>query len=103
MSSFFDGRGSETPYLEGVWRGWAGSDYAPVCPASDRWHLLFLKQTGKVNVTVEGPLTKATPVSQAEGTEWFGITLQLGVFRPSVPIGNLLCRGWWHSPLSRQL
>jgi len=39
---------------------------------------------------VEGPLTKATPVSQAEGTEWFGITFQPGTFLPSVSIRNLL-------------
>ena len=90
MSSLFEGRGSESPYIEAVWRGRAGSEYAPVCPASNRWHLLFLRQNGRVNVSVEGPLTKATPVTQAEGTEWFGVTFQPGTFLPSVPIRNLL-------------
>ncbi len=90
MNSLFEGRGSESPYIEAVWRGRAGSDYAPVCPASDRWHLLFLRQNGKVKVSVEGPLTKATPVTQAEGTEWFGVTFQLGTFLPSVSVRNLL-------------
>jgi hypothetical protein len=90
MGSLFEGRGSESPYIEAVWRGWAGSDYAPVCPASDRWHLLFLRQNGRVKVSVEGPLTKATPVTQAEGTEWFGVTFQLGTFLPSVSVRNLL-------------
>src|SRR5258708_39579079 len=68
MSSLFEGRESDSPYIEAVWRGRAGSDYAPVCPASNRWHLLFLRQNGRVNVAVEVPLTKATPVTQAEGT-----------------------------------
>jgi len=90
MSFLFEGRGSDSPYVEAVWRGRAGSDYAPVCPASNRWHLLFLKQNGRVNVSVEGPLTKATPVTQAEGTEWFGVTFPLGTFLPSVSIRNLL-------------
>ncbi len=90
MSSFFEGRASDSPYIEAVWRGRAGSDYAPVCPASGRWNLLFLRQNGRVNVSVEGPLTKATPVTQAEGTEWFGVTFPLGTFLPSVPVRNLL-------------
>ena len=90
MSFLFEGRESDSPYIEAVWRGRAGSDYAPVCPASNRWHLLFLRQNGRVNVSVEGPLTKATPVTQAEGTEWFGVTFQPGTFLPSVSIRNLL-------------
>src|SRR6266699_1242878 len=102
MSSLFEGRESDSPYIEAVWRGRADSDYAPVCPASNRWHLLFLRQNGGVNVSVEGPLTKATPVTQAEGTEWLGVTFQPGTFLPSVSISNLLAmkmsrrlsRGW---------
>ncbi len=90
MSSLFEGRGSDSPYIEAVWRGRAGSDYAPICPASSHWHLLFLRQNGRVNVSIEGPLTKATPVTQAEGTEWFGITFLLGTFLPAVPVRNLL-------------
>src|SRR5215475_939630 len=90
MSSLFEGRESDSPYIESVWRGRAGSDYAPVCPASSHWHLLFLRQNGRVTVSVEGPLTKATPVTQAEGTKWFGVTFQLGTFLPSVSIRNLL-------------
>jgi Helix-turn-helix domain len=90
MSFLFEGRESDSPYVEAIWRGWAGSNYAPVCPASGRWHLLFLRQNGRVNVSVEGPLTKATPVTQAEGTEWFGVTFPLGTFLPSVPVRNLL-------------
>jgi AraC-like DNA-binding protein len=90
MNSLFEGRESDSPNIEAVWRGRAGSDYAPICPASNRWHLLFLRQNGRVKVTVEGPLTKATPVTQDEGTEWFGVTFPLGTFLPSVPVRNLL-------------
>ena len=90
MSFFFEGRGSDSPYIEAIWHGRAGSDYAPICPASGHWHLLFLKQKGRVKVSLEGPLTKATPVTQAEGTEWFGVTFQLGTFLPAVPMRNLL-------------
>src|SRR5712672_2158053 len=90
MSSLFEGRESDSPYIEAVWRGRAGSDYAPVCPASNRWHMLFLRQNGRVKVSVEGPLTKATPVTQAEGAEWFGGTFQPWPFLACFAIQNLL-------------
>src|SRR2546421_6139294 len=90
MNSLFEGRESDSPYIEAVWRGRAGSDYAPICPASGHWHLLFLRQNGRVNVSVVGPLTKATPVAQAEGTEWLGVTFALGTFLPAVPVRKLL-------------
>lgn len=90
INSLFEARESDSPYIEAVWRGRAGSNYAPVCPASDRWRLLFLRQNGRVNVSVEGPLTKATPVTQAEGTSWFGVTFPLGTFLPTVSMRNLL-------------
>lgn len=54
MNSLFEGRGSESPYVEAVWRGWAGSDYAPVCPASDRWHLLLSKTEWKGQHLIRG-------------------------------------------------
>lgn len=90
MEFFFEGRESDSPYIEAVWRGRAGSDYAPICPASNRWHLLFLKQDGRVNVSIEGPLTTAKPVTQPEGTEWLGVTFQPGTFLSSIPIRSLL-------------
>jgi AraC-like DNA-binding protein len=90
MSSEFEGRGSDSPHIEAVWHGQAGNDYAPICPASGHWHLLFLKQSGKVKVSIEGPLTKATPVTQAEGTSWFGVTFSLGTFLSAVPLRYLL-------------
>ena len=90
MDTLFEGRGSDSPYIEAVWRGRAGSEYAPICPASSHWHLLFLRQPGRVSVFVQGPLTRATPVTQAEGTEWLGITFAPGTFLSSVPARFLL-------------
>lgn len=86
----FESRESDSFYIESVWRSRAGKDYAPICPASNRWHLLFLSKDGRVNVSIEGPLTRATHVTQDEGTEWFGITFRPGTFLPSVPVGKLL-------------
>jgi AraC-like DNA-binding protein len=90
LNTFFEGRGSDSPYIEAVWRGGAGKEYAPVCPASGQWHLLFLKQHDKLKISVEGPLTRATPVAQPEGTEWLGVTFPLGTFLPALSINSLL-------------
>ena len=90
MNTFFEERASDSPYIEAVWRGGAGKAYAPVCPASSQWHLLFLKQHDRLKIFVQGPLTRATPVTQPEGTEWFGVTFPLGTFLPFLSIKNLL-------------
>jgi hypothetical protein len=90
MSFLFEGRASDSPYIGMIWRGQAGSNYAPTCPARSRWNLLFLKQNGQVKVSVEGPLTRAKAKTQAEGTAWLVIEFQLGTFPTALPISALL-------------
>lgn len=90
MNTFFEARESDSPSIEAVWRGGAGKEYAPVCPASAQWHLLFLKQHDQLTIAVQGPLTRATPVAQPEGTEWLGVTFPLGTFLPFLSIKSLL-------------
>jgi AraC-like DNA-binding protein len=90
MNFLMEGRSSDSPYVEMIWRGWAGNDYAPTCPADERWDMLFLKRNGKVRISVEGPLTKATPKTQTEGTEWLVIRFKLGAFMPSLPVSKLV-------------
>lgn len=89
MRSFFEGRASDSPYVEMIWRGQAGSDYAELCPANSRWNLLFLRQDSRVKVSLEGPLTKVRPTTQDEGAEWLVIKFQPGAFLPSLPVSNL--------------
>src|SRR5260370_33189809 len=72
-----------------IWRGRAGSGYAPTAPADSRWNLLLLRQDAKGQVSVEGPLIKAKPKTKAEGTEWLVIKCHLGPFIPSWPLSNL--------------
>ena len=60
MNSLFESRGSDSPYIEAVWHGQAGSDYTPVCPASGHWHLLFLRQNGMVKVSILSPAAKTS-------------------------------------------
>lgn len=89
MEFISEGRLSDSPYIEMVWRGQAFSDYFPVCPADARWNLLLLKQNGRLQVSIEGPLTRAMPKTQPDGTEWLVIKFKLGAFMPFLPVGKL--------------
>jgi AraC-like DNA-binding protein len=90
MNFISEGRVSDSPYVEMIWHGQAGSDYAPICPADGRWNLLLLRQNGRVKVSVEGPLTKARFTTQSEGAEWLVIKFKLGTFLSSLPVRSLL-------------
>jgi hypothetical protein len=90
MHFLSEGRASDSPYVEMIWRGRAVSQYAPLCPADGRWNLLFLRPPGQVQVFVEGPLTKATPKIHADNTEWLVVKFELGSFLRSVSVSNLV-------------
>lgn len=90
MSATFEGRASDSPYIEIVWRGRVEQDYSPVCPADVRWNLLFVKQRGQVCVSAEGATTQFVPKNQFEGSEFLVIKFRLGVFMPYLPPANLV-------------
>lgn len=88
--AIFEGRTSDSPYIEMVWRGRVERDYAPVCPADVRWNLLFVKENGKVEVTAEGATTQFVPKVQFEGREFLVIKFKLGVFMPYLPAEDIV-------------
>jgi hypothetical protein len=90
MSAIFEGRTSDSPYIEIIWRGRVEKDYSPVCPADVRWNLLFVKENGKVQVTAEGATTQFVPKNQVEGREFLVIKFKLGVFMPYLPPEKLV-------------
>ncbi len=92
MTAIFEGRLSDSPYIEIIWRGRVERDYSPVCPADVRWNLLFARRNGRVRVSVEGATTQFVPKNQFEGSEFLVIKFKLGVFMPYLSIGNLLNR-----------
>jgi hypothetical protein len=85
MSAIFEGRLSDSPYIEMIWRGRVERDYSPVCPADVRWNLLFLRRNGRVRVSAEGATTQFVPKNQSEGSEFLVIKFKLGVFMPCLP------------------
>lgn len=89
MSAIFEGRLSDSPYIEIVWRGHVEQDYMPVCPADSHWNLLFTSYNESIQVSVEGPTTKAIEKTQTEGVEFLVIKFKLGTFLPNLSVKNL--------------
>src|SRR5262245_6211095 len=87
--SYLEGRYSDSPYIQTVWRGETDGNYVPVCPADPHWNLLFTRSDREIRVAVEGPLSKATAKFQAEAREFLVIRFNLGVYMPTLPIINL--------------
>ncbi|MEO8612931.1 MAG: AraC family transcriptional regulator [Chloroflexota bacterium] len=90
MSAIFEGRTSDSPYIEIIWRGRVEGDYSPVCPADVRWNLLFSKQNGRVTVSAEGATTRHVPKQQLGGSEFLVIKFKLGTYIPYLPPQNIV-------------
>ncbi|MCI0711308.1 MAG: AraC family transcriptional regulator [Chloroflexi bacterium] len=89
MSAIFEGRTSDSPYVEFIWRGRVLQDYSPVCPADVRWNLLFTKHNGKIQVSAEGATSQHVPKQNFKGAEFLVIKFKLGVYLPYLPAGDL--------------
>ena len=90
MSAIFEGRTSESPYIQIIWRGRVEQDYAPVCPADANWNLLFTRYQGKVHVSAEGATTQFVPKTQSKGAEFLVIKFEHGVYMPYIPAETLV-------------
>jgi len=90
MSAFFEGRPSDSPYIEYIWRGYVEQDYSPTCPADVRWNLLFTRYNDQIKVTAEGATSGAVFKDNYEGAEFLVIKFKLGTYMPYLPAGNLV-------------
>jgi AraC-like DNA-binding protein len=90
MDAIYEGRSSDSPYIDKVWRGRALRDHLPLCPADVRWNLLFIKRNDVVTVLAEGATTQSVLKSQTAGTEFLVIKFTLGNYMPYLPAANLL-------------
>lgn len=89
MSAIFEGRTSDSPYIEMIWRGRVEEDYSPVCPADVRWNLLFTKHRGRLQVSAEGATSQHVPKQNFQGAEFLVIKFSLGAYLPYLPAGEL--------------
>jgi hypothetical protein len=90
MTAFFEGRSSDSPYIQGIWHGCTEGLYTPVCPAAAEWDLLLQKKHGKVAVMFEGPLTRAKFKHETADTEFCVIRFKAGTYLPFLPTRKFL-------------
>lgn len=92
MNFSFEGRASDSPFVETIWR--TQSDHAGsfISTAATNWEMVITRYEGKTTLTVRGPETKATPVNYPADFEVFGIIFKHGAFMPHLPFSELLDR-----------
>jgi AraC-like DNA-binding protein len=90
MSFTYEERLPDSPFVETIWRTRAESDGRDTAAADGRWEIIVIRQSGRLRLSVSGPMTKAAPVSYTEGDEYLGIRFKLGTFMPYLPPRNLL-------------
>jgi hypothetical protein len=85
MLIFDEDRGSDSPFVERVWRCHSEGADPFLSIAASRRELVVSRLQGKVTVTMRGPETRATLIGDSPGDgEWLGIIFKLGTFMPQM-------------------
>jgi hypothetical protein len=113
MGFHSEARGSDSPYLETVTRGWTEDNGSVIRPAESHSHMVLVTYQGKTQFIVTGALPTSGVVSYTEGAEILWIKLKLGTFLPHLPARMLLdkemvlsdavCHSFWLGGTSWQL
>jgi AraC-like DNA-binding protein len=94
MIIFDEGRASDSPFVELVWRCHSEGAAPFLSIAATNCELVVTRLHGQVTMTVRGPETKALPMGDCPGDgEWLGIILKLGAFLPELPSSLLVDDG----------
>lgn len=93
MNFIFDERASDLPYVEKIWRTHIERAGTFISLAESHGEIVVMKHRGRVELTIRGPETKATPAyCTVVDAEFFGIVFKLGTFMPHLPARRLLDR-----------
>ena len=90
MSIIYEERASDSPYIETITHGYTASDGSTIRPAEVHWHMVFVRENGRVHPLVVGPWKTSGVTSWAEGAEILWIKFKLGTFMPHMPARKFL-------------
>ena len=90
MTLLFEERSSDSPYIEMVTRGRTVSEGSTIRPAEVNWHMVFVREHGRAQPIVVGPLTASGVTSWGEGGEILWIKFKLGTFMPHLRVRDFL-------------
>src|SRR5262245_29588811 len=86
----FEDRGSDSPFIERVWRCHSERAGSFLSVASSRWEMVVTRLAGRSVFTIRGPETRATEVHCPADGEWLGVRFKSGAFMPQLPPAVLL-------------
>ena len=92
MDFVFEGRPSDSPFVDSVWRTQSADGGSFISLAESHWGMVITRQRSRITLTVRGPETKAEPAPVPEYADIFGISFKLGAFMPHLPARNLVDR-----------
>jgi AraC-like DNA-binding protein len=85
MDFVFDGRPSDSLFVEMVWRTQSERAGTFISQASTHSEIVITQYQGRTTLTLRGPETKASTAESPPDAEFFGIVFKHGVFMPHLP------------------
>ena len=85
-----DGRPSDSPYVETIWRSRSERDGAFLSVAATQWEMVITELEGNIQLTVRGPETQSKPAYCPPDGEWLGVVFRLGTYMPQLPTVKLV-------------
>lgn len=86
----FEGRPSDSPFVEAVWSTRSLDDGSFVSTAETHWEMVVSRYQGELTITMRGPETQAKRAPFNKDTEYFGIVFKHGSFMPHLPVSQLV-------------
>jgi AraC-like DNA-binding protein len=98
MGFTFEGRPSDSPFIEKIWFTRTESEIPFFSTAEFYSEMVVTKYQGKLMLTVRGPETNASFLSCPPEFEAFGIVFKLGTFMPHLPPKLIMNRADFYIP-----
>ncbi|MBM7791303.1 helix-turn-helix domain-containing protein [Tenggerimyces flavus] len=90
MGLEFEQRGSDSPYVERIWRSRSAGLDRMTSVATAHWTMVFWVEAGEFHAAVQGPETRAASAPVPEDATFLGVRFALGTTMPWLPIGQLV-------------
>ncbi len=85
-----DGRPSDSPYVETIWRSRSEHAGEFLSVAVSHWEMVITELEGDIQLTVRGPETQSNPAHCPPDGEWLGVIFRLGTYMPHLPTVKLV-------------
>lgn len=85
-----DGRPSDSPYVETIWRSRSEHAGEFLSVAAVHWEMVITELEGNIHLTVRGPETQSKPAHCPPDGEWLGVIFKLGTYMPQLPTVKLV-------------